>query len=187
MLNRRRWLKVGLLGGAALGAAGLVAQWQGRPGWQGSNSPRALDHPPPSSTASPWSAPAAGFFSAIAPVLLAGASANAQDTQRVVEGVRVAIAALSPAAQRDMGELLTLLNITPARGVLTGVWGPWSGASHADIEAFLERWRGSRLALLQACYHALHDLVLAAWYAEPAAWAAIGYPGPPALHGNPSA
>jgi hypothetical protein len=33
--------------------------------------------------------------------------------------------------------------------------------------------------LLQQGYQALHDLVLAAWYARPDSWPAIGYPGPP--------
>ena len=187
MLNRRRWLKVGLVGAAALGAAGLVAKWQG----QQAHAPHAPDAThadlPPAAGPSPWSAQAAELFSALAPVVLAGACRHPADVQRVVDGVRTAVAALSPAAQRDVGELITLLNIAPARGVLTGVWGPWSEASSADIESFLERWRGSRLALLQAGYHALHDLVLAAWYAEPASWSDIGYPGPPQLNGTASA
>jgi hypothetical protein len=113
--------------------------------------------------------------------MLGPACWNAGACSKVVDGVRQAVAALSPAAQRDIGELFMLLNIAPARGALTGIWGPWSEASATDITAFLERWRHSRLALLQAGYHALHDLILAAWYAEPESWADIGYPGPPAL------
>jgi len=35
-----------------------------------------------------------------------------------------------------------------------------------------------RFALLRIAYHALHDLVLGAWYAQPSNWVAIGYPGP---------
>jgi hypothetical protein len=31
---------------------------------------------------------------------------------------------------------------------------------------------------LRSAYQALHDLVLGAWYANPANWDAIGYPGP---------
>lgn len=121
------------------------------------------------------------MITALAPVMLGAACGNAAACSKVVDGVRQAVSALSPAAQRDIGELFMLLNIGPARGALTGIWGPWSEASAADITGFLERWRHSRLALLQAGYHALHDLILAAWYAEPESWADIGYPGPPAL------
>jgi hypothetical protein len=32
--------------------------------------------------------------------------------------------------------------------------------------------------MLQTAYHALHDLVLGAWYADPSSWTAVGYPGP---------
>jgi hypothetical protein len=113
--------------------------------------------------------------------MLGPACGNAAACNKLVEGVRQAVAALSPAAQRDIGELFMLLNIGPARGALTGIWRSWNEASAEDITGFLERWRHSRLALLQAGYHALHDLILAAWYAEPESWADIGYPGPPAL------
>ena len=51
----------------------------------------------------------------------------------------------------------------------------------ADIEKFLRNWQESGADLLKSGYQALHDLVLGAWYADPASWAAIGYPGPPSL------
>ncbi len=47
------------------------------------------------------------------------------------------------------------------------------------MHAFLERWRWSRIALLQSGYFALHDLVLGAWYANESAWGMLGYAGPP--------
>jgi hypothetical protein len=56
---------------------------------------------------------------------------------------------------------------------------PWGEASEAEVGAFLDGWRGSSLGLLRSGYHALHDLILGAWYADPATWAALGYPGPP--------
>lgn len=174
MMNRRRWLKVGVAGGAALGVA---AWWAQRPSAFGRTPYTPAANLPPAV----WTPEAAMMIKALAPVVIGPACTGAASCQRVAEGVRVAVAALSPAAQRDVGELFMLLNIGPARGLLTGVWGSWSDASTKDIEAFLQRWRHSRLALLQAGYHALHDLILAAWYAEPESWAAIGYPGPPAL------
>jgi len=91
------------------------------------------------------------------------------------------VAQLSPAAQREVGELLSLLTLAPTRGLATGVWSDWAEASVQDVTAFLERWRHSRIGLLQSGYHALHDLVLGAWYADPQSWPSIGYAGPPAL------
>ncbi|MCZ7564166.1 MAG: hypothetical protein M5U08_10575 [Burkholderiales bacterium] len=54
-------------------------------------------------------------------------------------------------------------------------------ASRNEIAAFLERWRNSGWPPLRQGYLALHELVLAAHYADAASWPAIGYPGPPAL------
>lgn len=75
-----------------------------------------------------------------------------------------------------------LMDFPLTRGLLTGVWGSWETASPSQVEAFLRRWRYSRFGLFQSAYAALHDLVLGAWYGQPEAWAAIGYPGPPAVN-----
>ena len=62
--------------------------------------------------------------------------------------------------------------------MLTGIAGGWANATPANVHAFLHDWRDSSFALLRSAYGALHDLVLGAWYADPASWDAIGYPGP---------
>jgi len=95
--------------------------------------------------------------------------------------VRVAVSRLSPTSQAEVAQLLALLAATPTRVVLAGVRSPWPQASADEIKGFLESWRRSRLALLQSGYHALHDLMLGAWYADPANWTALGYTGPPAI------
>jgi hypothetical protein len=88
---------------------------------------------------------------------------------------------LPPHLQAEVKQLLALLASWPGRRLLAGVSAPWPQASSAEVAAFLERWRFSRWVLFQQAYHALHELVLAAWYARPDSWPAIGYPGPPAL------
>ena len=77
-------------------------------------------------------------------------------------------------AQRQFG----LLALGATRRVLVGLSEPWTKAKPDDIATFLQGWRTSRIGLLQAAYFALHDLILGAWYGEPANWAAISYPGP---------
>ena len=126
----------------------------------------------------------AEILGAIAPVLLAGAL-PADPAQRgtalasVTAGVKEVIAAFPPAVRSEVNDLFRLLDIRIARRLLTGVSTNWRDADPADVKAFLERWRWSRIALLQTGYFALHDLVLGAWYANESAWALLGYPGPP--------
>ncbi len=119
---------------------------------------------------------------AVIPAILAGVLP--QDAQReaalatTIEGVHAAILGLPPATQNEVQDLFGLLALAPARRLLTGVSGGWEGARIEDVNAFLQDWRLHRFGLLRSAYHALHDLVLGAWYAQPSSWAATGYPGP---------
>jgi hypothetical protein len=83
--------------------------------------------------------------------------------------------------QEEVAQLFALLGFPVTRRLLAGVGSPWLEASDGSVQHFLERWRGSRFALLRSAYAALHELIMAAWYGNPAAWARIGYPGPPAI------
>ena len=93
----------------------------------------------------------------------------------------ISLTGLHPNTQEEVRELFSLLNFAPARWLIAGVRQPWSEAGADDIAAFLQGWRLSRWQLLQSAYQALHELIFAAWYAQPAAWPAMGYPGPPLL------
>jgi len=170
MLTRRQFLKAGVIGGAMLTAVG---SWYGyrHYGVGRGGEPAGLD------------AEARTVVAALAPVLLRGALP--EPPQRgaavgdVVTGVDRAIRGLSPAARREVQQLFALLVFAPTRMAVAGVREPWSSASSDAVESFLQAWRFSRFALLQTGYAALHDLVIGAWYANPASWAAIDYPGPP--------
>lgn len=89
------------------------------------------------------------------------------------------IAAMPPLLQADLRQLFDLLDFPPTRIALTGIWSGWETASGKEVEGFLDRWSTSPLTLLQLGYAALHDLVVAAWYDNPRAWPWIGYDGPP--------
>jgi hypothetical protein len=112
--------------------------------------------------------------------MLAG-TGGPQQVGAVVASVDRALAGLPPHLQREVGQLFALLGFAPARWLLAGIRRPWREATVEEVAAFLERWRTSRFALQQQAYLALHDLVVASWYARPDAWPAIGYPGPPRL------
>lgn len=158
MTTRREFLKTGLAGGLLLNVAGCA-----RPSEDGG---RAM------------------VLTALVPVMLTGALPAAGEARealivRTVAGVDKAIAGLSLATQREVGELFDLLAFPPTRMLAAGIWSPWPKATPEAIGNFLESWRHSRFDLLQSGYAALHDLIFGAWYARPDTWAAIAYPGPP--------
>jgi hypothetical protein len=98
-----------------------------------------------------------------------------------VANVARAVAGLPPAAQKELGQLFSLLALAPTRIALARVDSPWAEARPDEVAAFLDRWRTSHWKLQHAAYDALHQLVYAAWYGNPKSWPAIGYAGPPAL------
>lgn len=131
-----------------------------------------------------------GLVAALAPAVLAGTLPEAESEHReaireVVEAFDRAVTGLSPAVQAEIGQLLGLLGFAPTRIVLAGVTTPWEEASVEEVGAFLSRWRGSRFDLKRASYQALTQLLQAAWYGNPRAWPAIGYPGPPSIESGP--
>ena len=55
---------------------------------------------------------------------------------------------------------------------------PSTALTPAELQAALQAMRVASIATRQQVYHALRDLTNAAYYAEPATWAQLGYPGP---------
>jgi len=170
MPTRRQFLKYGVAGALALTAAGVA---RGQPA---NRVYRAASGAEPLTV---LGAEDRAVLAAIAPAMLAGTGAVLERRDAVVGSVDRAVAGLPPHLQREVLQLLALLGSWPGRRWIAGVASPWPEASREEVAAFLERWRFSRWALLQQGYHALHDLVLAAWYARPDSWPAIGYAGPP--------
>ena len=162
LLSRREFLKTGVAGSFLLAFSG----WINAAGVRGlSDVEREM-------------------LAAVTGVILDGAlpkegAARQQLVMRTVDGIASAVSGLSLATQKEIGELLGLLVLAPARIVIAGVGRPWREASPADVAGFLDAWRNSRFGLLRSAYAALHDLTLGAWYAQPDAWEAIGYPGTP--------
>ncbi|MGG7603276.1 twin-arginine translocation signal domain-containing protein [Massilia sp. BKSP1R2A-1] len=164
--SRRTFLKAGGLAALALAAGGALY----RVNHTGTPHRFALD------------GEARAALHAIAPAILLGAlprdAGREAALAATIEAVHQAILGLPPAVQKEVQDLFGLLALAPARRLLTGISGGWDGARVDEVGAFLQDWRLHRLGLLRSAYHALHDLVLGAWYAQPASWAATGYPGP---------
>jgi hypothetical protein len=179
--SRRAFLVTGVLGATALAAGGW---WHvhapGRPARQAldamrdGSTPRVLD---PEATA---------IVAALLPAFLAGAlpdaePARATSLRAAIDAAARAIGGLPPQAQTELAQLFGLLAIAPVRVALGGPWASWRDASTVEVQRMLARWQASRVSLLRSAYDGLHQLLLAAWYGNPLAWQAIGYPGPPRL------
>ena len=174
MLTRRTFIFAGIAGASALAAAGWLRG--------GGGASPLVD-----TASAPTLAPdALAVLTAVTPVFLDGAlpddrAAATAAVRETVGNIGIAIAGLAPAAQQELGQLFALLGFAPARIALARVTPPWNEARNDEIAAFLERWRTSGFVLFQSAYAALHQLVFAAWYGNPASWPVIGYPGPPRL------
>ena len=171
-MNRRQFIRAGVAGGAVLTAGGAWMVWRDR------------DPANPDAVAIERGHRIDRIIGSIAPAILAGilpAGTADRNTaiKRVATDVGLVVANFTPPVRKEVHELFALLDVGIARRLLTGVSRDWPDADADEVAAFLERWRRSSFATLQSGYHALHDLVLGAWYANPATWPRIGYPGPP--------
>jgi hypothetical protein len=166
--SRRSFLKIGVLGAIVVAAGGAL--------YRVANPP-----PPPGPLVLDGAARAllaALVPPVLGPVLPVDAAPRAAAIDAMLVRIEGAIHGLPLATQKEVQDLFGLLSLGPARRFLAGVPVNWSQASAQQVDAFLQGWRHHRFATLQTAYHALHDLIIGPWYADPASWAAIGYPGP---------
>lgn len=169
-LTRRALLKLGLGASLALSTVGVASSLTGCSSSQPANDLQVLrDSDLP-------------VLRALYPALVGPHPAMGSDAiASAIEQLDATLAHSSPAVQKDVLELLGLLSFPAARGPLTGIWGSWDKASPEQLDSFVQRWRDSRLDMLRLGHQALSQLLLMSWYAQPLAWEAAGYPGPPVI------
>ncbi|HTT36855.1 MAG TPA: hypothetical protein VMH32_04205 [Burkholderiales bacterium] len=177
MLSRRRFIQVGLVGGAVLVAV--------RAAYGPFSSDPSIPEDPEFNYLA-LNIRDRTIVAAVSPVMLAGAlpedaAGREHALMQVIRGVDTAVSGLPSAVQDEVAQLFALLGFPVTRRIVAGVTAPWLRAKPEQISAFLERWRSSRFALLRSGYRGLQELIMAAWYGAEAAWPRIGYPGPPAL------
>lgn len=168
-LQRRSWLRLGLVSAGMLAlAGGGLALWAPGPVWQGDQR----------------LAPAGRvFFRAVAAAVLEGSlpttePAREQALDALLDRLEALMAALPAHAQVELAQLLSVLTHPLGRQTLAGLARDWADASTAQVQAALQAMRTSSLALRLQAYQALHDLVGGAYFSDPGTWEALGYPGP---------
>ena len=172
-MKRRTFLQVGMAGASLL----ALARNLDRPAFAQDEMPGSLD-------LKKLANKDAALIAALAPAVLKGALpddpvARQVAINEVVEAFDRTVAGLSPAIQKEVEELLSLLTFSLTRRLIAGVSKPWNEASEAEVNVFLRGWRQSRFSLMQRGYQALARVMIACWYGNPLSWGKIGYGGPP--------
>lgn len=168
-MQRRTLLKLGFGGAVVLAAAGGGLALL-KPGLEGTR----------------LGADGRAIFGAVARAVLDGMlpttdAARQAAVQAHLGRLDDTIGMLAPATRAELSQLVALLGSLPGRKWLAGLDADWTDASPAQVQAALQSMRTSTTSLRQQAYHALRDLTNAAYFADPATWSAIGYPGPRVL------
>lgn len=170
-LNRRRFLQLSVTGAASLAVLGGTAQLAGCAG--------KADVPAEGHAF--LTAADVALFAALLPVV--NGSALPTDAAVRAEALRridLSCAALDAPARAEARKLLDLLHWSPFRRLACGLSSDWPQATAEELSRFLQRWRDSRVGLLNAGHRALTKLAAIGWWSQPASWPAAGYPGPQA-------
>lgn len=170
--SRRGFLQLGLMGTAALAIGGTVATLSGctSPLEQHSEykflqlSDREI-------------------FTALIPVILNESFPAELDRdkamKRIMRSLDDLIYTLQYHNRNQMRQLLDALSVAPIRLMAGASWSDWKEMSPEQVNDFLTGWRDSSLQLKRMGYISLTKLINICWYAQPEAYAASGYPGPP--------
>ena len=162
-MQRRQLIKRGLLGGVllTLGGGAFLGTRKG-------------DLVPPPGELGVLDAHAYSVLVALAAAVIPAGGDAKQAAFNVDNSLRNA----SKRNQRDMNEVLHLLDNALLGLPLRGSATVFTQLSVKDRQAAFQLWRDSKLALLRGAYHSLRRLSLAGHYAVLENAKSVGYPGP---------
>lgn len=167
-MNRRGFLKRGLLGGFLLATASStgLALFPSRKDAIPRGPLKILDP---------------RGFAVLAAVAARAVQAPGVDPVAIAHAVDDVMARQVPEVQHDFRQLLLLFENALSGLLFDGRLRPFTRLSPEGQDAVLAAWRDSRITIRRAGYKTLVKLTQAAHYGQPACWASVGYPGPPQL------
>lgn len=178
-LDRRQFLKLGVVGSGLLAGAGLVGSLQGCSSHtvEGEDKSQSL-------TLQFLREKDVIILSALSPVILKGNfPQQPEQQQKALDQLLIDIDAfVANTTEQTHGlvyQLFDLLYFAPSRIALGGLWSSWEEASEEELLSFLEGWRDSRFNTFRQGYILLTQLPTLAFYYEPKNWTDEIYPGPP--------
>lgn len=172
--GRRKLLKAGLVGTAVLATAGIAVSVTSfnrasqQPATEGFGFLRPDD---------------IILLSALIPAAL-GSTLSADLATRtpildtMLQRIDGMILRLGAPNQKQLLQLFDLLSFAPSRYLTAGLTSTWDKATPAEVDAFLQRWRDSRVGLFNAAYRMLCKVATVTYFALPASFKESGYPGP---------
>jgi hypothetical protein len=98
------------------------------------------------------------------------------DLPRRVDGI---VALLPGPERKEIGQLVRLFENALAGFALDGQLRTFTDSTPEQQDVRIRAWQTSRYRLRRSGFRALKKIVYGAYYGAPAAWPAIGYPGPP--------
>lgn len=168
--GRRDFLRVGVLGAMALSTVSVSAMLTG------------CASAPPASGLRVLRESDLVLLRALMPVVLEGTFPTDDSREKVLNDslqlLDSLLAGSSNAGQQQVRQLFDLMTFAPTRRLVVGLEQDWAQAVPADINAFLNSWRNSRIGMLRAGYLALTQMLTMNWYLQPRSWAAINYVPP---------
>ncbi len=169
-MDRRHFLKLTASGVASLAVLGTSAQLAG--------CSRAVAPAPGQTFLTPADL---ALFGALLPVVNGAAFPDdAAVRDEALRRIDLVCISLEAPARAEARKLLDLLHWGLFRRLACGFSADWTQATPTELTAFLQRWRDSRMSLLNAGHRALVKLAGTGWWSQPASWSAAAYPGPPA-------
>ena len=170
-LTRRTFITVGLVGAAALAVGGLGLGLRPTVHRTPRRPLRALD------------AVSFSVVAALADRIARGDGLPTAADLGVAEAVDDVAASMHPEAAAQLMQVLHLLENALAGLVLDQRLTTFTGSSPQVQDRVLLAWSTSAWPLQRTAYRAVHGLIIGAYWANPELHEAIGYPGPPPLHG----
>ena len=168
-MNRREFIRLGLVGGAVVASGATLAGLTGC----------AREHNP-----------AEGFLhlrdsdlailAPMVPVLLAGAfEMSDASIHHALKEMDQLLDGAADAARAELYELLDGLRFAPVRRYITGSWRSLIGQNPENMGKTIDRWSKRNVSLSRMALRGIAQPMQWAWYITPEGAASTGYPGPP--------